>query len=30
LFAKSGGSSSVIQEVREPSKKQAGRRFWVA
>ncbi|KAH0780187.1 hypothetical protein KY290_006614 [Solanum tuberosum] len=26
LFAKSGGSSSVIQEVREPSKKQAGRR----
>ncbi|WMV41717.1 hypothetical protein MTR67_035102 [Solanum verrucosum] len=24
LFAKNGGSSSVIREVREPSKKQAG------
>ncbi|WMV14480.1 hypothetical protein MTR67_007865, partial [Solanum verrucosum] len=27
LFAKSGGSSSVIREVREPSKKQAGETF---
>ncbi|KAH0698865.1 hypothetical protein KY284_013080 [Solanum tuberosum] len=27
LFAKSGGSSSVIREVREPSKKQAGEMF---
>ncbi|WMV26777.1 hypothetical protein MTR67_020162 [Solanum verrucosum] len=27
LFVKSGGSSSVIREVREPSKKQAGETF---
>ncbi|KAH0698033.1 hypothetical protein KY289_015515 [Solanum tuberosum] len=27
LFAKSGGSSSVIREVKEPSKKQAGETF---
>ncbi|KAH0775093.1 hypothetical protein KY290_012230 [Solanum tuberosum] len=27
LFAKNGGSSSVISEVREPSKKQAGETF---
>ncbi|KAH0721801.1 hypothetical protein KY284_006831, partial [Solanum tuberosum] len=27
LFAKNGGSSSVIREVREPSKKQAGETF---
>ncbi|WMV31146.1 hypothetical protein MTR67_024531 [Solanum verrucosum] len=27
LFAKNGGSSSVIREVREPSKKQAGKTF---
>ncbi|KAH0653773.1 hypothetical protein KY289_031451 [Solanum tuberosum] len=27
LFAKNGGSSSVIREVREPSKKQAGEMF---
>ena len=27
LFAKSGGSSSVIREVKEPSKKHAGETF---